>query len=244
MAKKTPTTIKAALKDAPQLIVEKRKIKGRKVKKLRKEGILPANIYGRKTKSLAVQTSLKEAEKVFAQVGETGLVELTVKGEKQPRPVLLHNPQYDPVSNQLIHLDFYQVDLSEKVTATVPIEVSGEAPAVEKGEGILVMVMDEVEVEALPTDLPEKFVVDVSSLEKVDDAITIADLKTGKEVEIKAAPDQVVVKIEPPTKEEEAPPPAEEEEKEEEAAEKKEEKEEEKKEEVSQTPPAEKEAKK
>jgi len=192
----------------PVLKVRKRKVLGRKVKSLRKKGILPANIYGRHIKSVAVEGDLAKIKKVFSQVGETGLVDLWVEKEKKARPVLLHNPQYNPLNDELVHLDFYQVDLSEKVTSDIPIEISGEAPAVAKGEGILVQLLNEIEVEALPTDLPEKFVVDVSQLEKVDEGITVAQLvKASKldpqKITVKASDDQLVVKIEPPTKEEE-----------------------------------------
>lgn len=179
----------------PILEVEKRKLTGRKVKALRREGLLPANVYGKKIKSISVQAEAKEVEKVFDEVGETGLVDLKIKGEKEARPVLLHNPQFHPVDDDLLHLDFYQVDLTQKVTADVSIELSGEAPAVEKGEGILVQLLSEVEVEALPTDLPEKFVVDVSKLEKLDDAITIADLKVDEKVKVEAEKDQIIAKI-------------------------------------------------
>jgi len=194
----------------PVLKVEKRKLLGRKVKQLRKEGILPASIYGKGVKSVSVQADLKAVVEVWRQAGETGLVELQVKGEKKPRLVLLKNPQYDPVTDQLIHIDFHQVKLTEKVSVAIPIEVVGEAPAVDKG-GILVTVLDEIEVEALPTDLPEKVVVDVSGLKEIDQAITAAELPIDREkVEVKVADDQVVVKVEPPTEEEEEEKPSEE----------------------------------
>jgi len=193
----------------PVLKVEKRKVLGRKVKRLRKEGILPASVYGKEVKSLPVQADLKEVAKILAQVGETGLVDLEIKGEKEKRTVLLKNPQYDPITDQLIHIDFHQVKLTEKVSVAIPVEVVGEAPAVDKG-GILVTVLDEIEVEALPTDLPEKIVVDVSGLKEIDQAITVADLPIDrKKIEVKVADDQVVVKVEPPTKEEEEEKPAE-----------------------------------
>jgi len=195
--------------DRPVLEVEARKTTGRKIKKLRQKGILPANVYGKGVKSISVQGDYKGIAKIYDQQGETGLIDLTIKGEKKPRPVLISNPQYHPVRDSLLHLDFHQVDLTQKILATIPIEINGEAPAVAKNEGVLVQVLNEIEVEALPTDLPEQFAVDISKLEKIDDAITIADLKIGDKLELKAAPDQVIVKISPLAKEEEvAPTPA------------------------------------
>ena len=197
----------------PVLKVEKRKIAGRKVKNLRKEGILPANIYGKKVKSLNIKVILKDLKNILDKVGETGLVDLEVKGVKKERTVLLKNPQYDPISDQVIHIDFYQVDLTEKVSVDVPVEIVGESPAAKRGEGILVHLLNEIEVEALPEDLPERFVVDVAKLEKVGDAITVADLKVdSKKVKIDISPDQVVARIDELAEEiEEAPPVIEEE---------------------------------
>lgn len=193
---------KSAVK-RPQLKAEKRKITGKKVKQLRREGVLPANVYGKGVASLSVQVQLRETKKVFGDQGETGLVDLAVKGEKSPRIVLIKNPQTNPVSDEVIHLEFHQVNLKEKVTANIPIEFKGESPAVKKSEGVLVRGRDDIEVEALPTDLPEKFVIDLSVLKNVDDAVTVADLKIdGKKVDLKVGQDQIIAKIEPPAKEE------------------------------------------
>lgn len=193
------------------LEVEKRKLIGGKVKTLRREGLLPANIYGKGIKSLSVQAETRAVEKIFDEVGETGLVNLKVKGEKQDRPVLFHNPQFHPVNDSLLHIDFYQVDLTQKVSAEVSIETTGQSPAVDQGKGILVQFLNEIEVEALPADLPERFIIDLSKLEKVDDTITIADLKVDAKVKINAEKDQVVAKITAQQEEvEEAPPETEE----------------------------------
>jgi large subunit ribosomal protein L25 len=194
-----------------ELKAEKRAAFGRKIKKLRQVGILPANIYGKKVESQAIQVNLKEFFPIFEEAGETGVVELKVKGEAKPRPVLIHNVQLHPVTDQPLHVDFYQVDLKEKVVAEVPLEIVGEAPAVKEKLGILIQLLAEVEVEALPTELPDRLEVDISGLEKVDDAIMAADLKVPKGVELHLDAKELLAKIEPPTKEEVAapPPPAE-----------------------------------
>lgn len=190
-----------------KLIAQERKVFGRKVGKLRREGILPANIYGKKIKSLAVQIKADEFQKVFSEAGETGLVELKL-GEKV-HPVLVHNVQLDPVSDLPLHVDFLEVDLKEKVTATVPIELIGESPAGKEG-GVVVQQMHEVEVEALPADLPEKIEVNTSGLAEIDQVIKVGELKVDKsKVEIKEDPERIVVSVAPPAKEEiVAPPPA------------------------------------
>lgn len=191
------------------LTVEKRKITGRKVKTLRREGILPANIYGRNVKSLAVQVDLKSFLPILKEAGETGLVQLKVAGEKNLRPVLIHNVQFHPVDDQPLHADFYQVDLKEKVTAKIPIELIGESPAVKEKVGILIQPLSEVEVEALPADLPEKISLDISSLKAVDDTITVANLKFPEGVKVLTEEGQILAKIEPPAKEEITSPPEE-----------------------------------
>lgn len=177
----------------PKITVEKRTILGKKVKKLRREGILPANIYGKDIKSLAVALPAKEFETVFKEVGETGLVDVAVNGEV--KPALIHNVQIEPLSNQYLHADFYQVNLKEKIKAMVPIVAVGEAKAVLDKVGIILQPLSEVEVEALPEDLPEKIEVNVEKLATLDEQITIGSLKAPQGVEILTDPEQVVVKV-------------------------------------------------
>ena len=185
----------------PKLKIQKRKIFGRKVKKLRAEGILPADVYGRKIKSEAVQLKQTEFMPIYQETGETGLIDLLLEDEKTARPVLIHNVQLDPVSERVIHVDFHQVSLTEKISAQIPVELVGESPAVEQKLGILVRLLSEIEVEALPEALPEKIEVDISSLSKVDDMVKVGDLKVDeKKIKILAEPNQLIVKIEPPAK--------------------------------------------
>ena len=197
-------------KEKTKLAVEKRKITGRKVKLLRRDGFLPANIYGKKVKSLAVQLATKTFLPVFKEAGETGLVELKVTGEENVRPVLIHHVHFHSVSGDPLHADFYQVDLKEKVTTKVPVELIGEAPAVKEKIGILIQPLNEVEVEALPADLPEKIEVNISDLKAVNDVVTVDKVKVPSGVKILTDQKEVLVKIEPPAKEEEVIVPPEE----------------------------------
>jgi large subunit ribosomal protein L25 len=176
----------------PKLTVEERKMLGKSVKKLRREGILPANIYGKDIKSLAVQLPQKEFENVFKAAGETGLIDVAVNGEVKPS--LIHNVQFDYLRNPL-HADFFQVNLKEKVKTMVPIEIIGEPKAEVDKVGLLLQPVSELEVEALPEDLPEHIEINVEGLAAVDDQITIEDIKPPKGVTILTDPSQVVVKI-------------------------------------------------
>ncbi len=194
-----------------KLTAQKRTLVGKKVKKLRKEGLIPANIFGKRIKSQSLSLDKKEFEKVFEEVGETRIVNLEVEGEKESHPVMVQNLQRNPVTEEILHADLRQVILTEKVTAGIPVEMTGEAPAAEQKLGILIQNISEIEVEALPLDLPEKFVVDVSGLVNVGDEILVKSIKINKsKVELKIDENQVVVKIEPLAKEEVAPPPVEE----------------------------------
>src|SRR3989344_8428928 len=174
------------------LTAEPRKITGKQVKKLRREGILPANVYGKDIKSQSLQLPLSEFQKVYDEAGETGVVDLTYG--KQTIPVLIHNLHTDYRDTPL-HADFFKVNLKEKVTATVPIEIIGEPKAITDQIGLLMEITGEVEVEALPTDLPEKIEVQVESLANIDDQILVSDLKAPQDVEILTDPNLVVVKI-------------------------------------------------
>lgn len=177
----------------PKLKVEKRKILGKKVKKLRREGITPGNVYGKEIKSTAVQAPTKEFMNVFKESGESSLVDLELDGKTLP--VLIQNV-YKDFRGNVLHADFFQVNLKEKVKANIGLEFVGEPKAVTEKIGILMEITNEVEVEALPTDLPENIQVEVSHLSQIDEQIAISDLKVPEGVTILSDPNQVVAKIE------------------------------------------------
>lgn len=190
-------------KTNPKLNAEVRTITGKKVKQLRKQGLLPTSLYGQEMTPMSLQIVAKELMSIFDHVGESGLVDLNVDGKTMP--ILFRNPQYHPVTGLLIHIDCYKVNLKEKISAFVPVEFVGESAAVKSGK-VLVEVVNEVEVEALPADLPEKIEVDLAKLETIESVITIADLVVDRtKIEIKNDPEQVVVKTDEPKVEEEAP---------------------------------------
>src|ERR1035437_7821268 len=146
--------------DRLSLIAEERKILGKKVKALRRDGKLPAHVFGKGVEGENVIVPSKEFLKTFKEAGQTGLIDLKIGAEKV-RPVLVREVQYDPVEGSLIHIDFFQVNLTQKVKVSVPIVLIGEQPGTVKlGEAIVLQTISEVEVEALPTDLVEKIEVD------------------------------------------------------------------------------------
>lgn len=175
------------------LIAEKRTITGKKVKHLRREGILPANMFGKGMKSTSLQLPLKEFQKVYDEVHETGLVDLTV--DKETHPVLIQNIHTQPITHVPLHADFFKVNLKEKVKASIPVIGIGEPKAVTDKIGVLLQSLSEVEVEALPADLPENIEISVEGLSQIDDSLTVANLKVPSGVEIMAEPAEMVFRI-------------------------------------------------
>lgn len=175
-----------------------RNILGKKVKKMRAEGHVPGHVFGKGLETEHVSVDGKAFNQVFTQAGETGLIDLKI-GEEKIRPVLIRGVQYDPVTGSPLNIDFYQVDLKQKVKVPVPIVLIGEEPeSVSLGENIVLQTLNQVEVEALPTDLIEKIEVDISTLKSVDDAITVGQLSFDREkLSIQVSDEEIVVKLAP-----------------------------------------------
>jgi large subunit ribosomal protein L25 len=180
--------------DKVKLTVEERTELGKKVKRLRATGIIPANLFGKGIKSQSLQVDRKLFQRTFRQVGETGLVELSVGSSNHP--VLVHRVQRDPRSDQITHVDFHEVNLKEKITANVPVVLIGESPAEKSGVGLILQTLNEVEVECLPADIPHNFEVSIDKLEEIGQSIHVKDLKADKEkVEIKNDADEMIVTV-------------------------------------------------
>ena len=174
--------------------VEPRKILGKKVKTLRREGILPANLFGKDIKSKTLQVQEKDFRPLFKTAGETGVVEVKLKSETYP--ALIHNVQRNPVTDKIIHVDFHKVNLKEKISTHVPIKLVGEAPAEKTGVGLLLQTINEIEVESLPGDIPSQIEIDASKLEEVGQTVHVKDLNINTDkVEVKNNPDDVVVSV-------------------------------------------------
>lgn len=178
----------------PQLTVEKRTVFGKQVHKLRRDqGILPANIYGKGIASSAVQLPIKDFVTMYKETGTSGLLDIVLGGEA--KPVLIHDVHFHPVTKAPLHADFYQVNMKEKVKTNVPLVAVGEAKAVTDKIGLLMQPVAELEVEALPADLPEHIEVNVAHLAAIGDQILVSDLKVPKDVEILTESSQVAIKI-------------------------------------------------
>lgn len=176
------------------LVAQNRTVLGKKVKNLRKEGFIPAHVFGNQIETSHVQVKAGDFAKVFEKVGETGIIALTIDGKQ--KPVMVRDTQVNPISDDLYHIDFYQVNLSEKVKVNVPLEIVGESQAVEKKIGLLLTPITEIEVEALPGDLPENIEIDITNLTNIDDEIKVKDLKVDRsKIEIITDEELVVAQI-------------------------------------------------
>jgi len=177
--------------------------KGKKVRGLRKRGILPAVLYGPGIKNLNLEVEKKEFEAAYKKAGSSSLISLNLKDQGKKFLVLIHSVQYDPLKGTPLHIDFYQPKLEEEVEATVPLIFKGEAPAVKNLQGTLVKEISEIEVRAKPQQLPRQIEVDISSLKTFEDSIKISDLKVAEGVKILKEGEEIVALVTPPEKVEE-----------------------------------------
>lgn len=178
-----------------------RKTLGKKVKRMRKESVFPAVLYGSKTKSTNLEVDSKEFEKIFKEAGESSLISLDVEGKKTP--VLIHQIQRDPLTYQFIHVDFYQPNLEKEIVAKVPLVFEGEAPGVKELGGTLVKNLSELDVKALPQHLPHEIGVDVTSLKTFEDKVLVKDLKLPEGVKVLKEIDVILAFVAMPEKVEE-----------------------------------------
>ncbi|GAB4218876.1 MAG: hypothetical protein Fur009_2210 [Candidatus Microgenomates bacterium] len=170
-----------------------RNLIGKKAKKLRKQGLIPANIFGTDFKSQSISVNKKDFFKVYKIAKETGIVYL--KLEKQELPVLIKNIQKHPLTGEVIHVDFRKIDLKKKIETEVPIKTIGESEAVNQKGGVLLVQSDLIIIEALPEDIPQEIEIDISILKEIGQDIKVADLPKSDKYTIKTQSDKVLVSI-------------------------------------------------
>ena len=180
------------------LKAKSREATGKKVRALRKSGIIPAVLYGPKIKPQPVEVKLSDFKKIFKEAGESSLITLDVSDKKFL--VLIHDLNNDPLTSEVSHIDFYQPQLDKEVEATVPIIFEGESAAIKDLEGTLIKEIHEVKVKALPQNLPHNIKVDISVLKTFADEIKIKDLQVPGGVKIQKDPEDIVVHAGAPTK--------------------------------------------
>lgn len=180
-----------------ELRAETRTLRGKKVKRLRAESLIPAVVYGPDMEAASIQIAERSLQKTLQEAGSTALIDLLIDDKTPPHTVLAREIQRDPLNSRVQHVDFYTVRLTEKVKTTPRIEFVGTSPLVETGTAVVVTSMNEVEVECLPTDLISSITVDLSVLADWDDNVLVGDLPVPPEVTILTDPEEVVVSVVP-----------------------------------------------
>jgi len=175
---------------------------GKKNDSLRKQGLIPAVLYGHGIKNQNLSIKENDFLKIYGQIGTSSLVDLSIN-EARPVKTLIHDLQRDPQTDNIIHVDFYQIKEDEKIKTEMLLEFIGEAPAVKELGGILVKNYDEIEIECLPKDLEliNKIQVDLSQLANFNDAVHIKDLKVPSQIKILEDLEEAVVFISEPQEE-------------------------------------------
>jgi large subunit ribosomal protein L25 len=178
-----------------ELKVNRRDILGKKVRFLRREGLTPVNLYGPNIESLPLQAETSLLKRLIARVGRNALVALKVDGAKKSRMVMIRDVQRDPLNDELLHVDFFQVEMTHRVRAEVPLLFLGEAPAAKSRRAMLIENLTALQVEALPADLPRNIEVDLSVLEELDQAIHVRDIAVDEAVDVLTDADQVIARV-------------------------------------------------
>jgi len=181
--------------DKIELKVASREILGKKVKHLRRQGITPVHVFGHGIESLALQCDTRELERVLGQAGQTRLIDLKLAKEKKPRTVVVREFDRDWRKGELVHVDFYQVKMEEKIRLEIPVVLLGEAPALKSKTNMLDHELGTFTVECLPAKIPSSIEVDISSLTELDQAIRVKDITLDKDITVLNNPDLVVAKI-------------------------------------------------
>jgi large subunit ribosomal protein L25 len=180
-----------------ELTAEKRAVTGKQVRQLRREGWVPGVMYGHGFESVPLQFEERSLAHVLSRVGGSQLVGINIKGDKQPEMALVRDVQRDPIRGNYLHVDFYRVMMTERLTAEVPLVTVGESPVTEAREGILLQGISSIEVECLPGDLVDAIEVDLSDLVEIDQGVYVRDLAVPAGIDVLTDIDEMIVRIVP-----------------------------------------------
>lgn len=181
--------------DQIELKVDSRRILGKKVRSLRRQGITPVHLFSRDIESMALQCETTILRRVLAKAGKTGLISLKVDSEIKPRTVVVRKVQVEPRTSEILHVDFAQIRMEEEVKVEVPVVLSGESPALKAKENTLVRELNTLNISCLPASIPAGIELDITSLTDPDQAIRVKDIEPGGDITILNDPESVVVRI-------------------------------------------------
>lgn len=172
-----------------------RKILGKKVKFLRRQGVIPVHLFGHGVESLSLQSEAAQLQRVLAKAGKTKIVSLKLDKDKKPRNVMIRETQRDTLTGELLHVDFYQVRMTEKIQVDIPILLVGEAPALKSKDNMMAQELYNLTIESLPDKIPPSVELDVSSLAEAEQSIHVRDITLAEGITIINDPEHMVVKI-------------------------------------------------
>jgi large subunit ribosomal protein L25 len=175
--------------------VDSREILGKKVKQLRRQGITPVHLIGRGVDSKSLQCDTADLRRVLMTAGHTHLVNLKIGKERKVHPALVREVQLHPISREILHVDFYQVQMAEKVKMEVPLVIIGESPLMKQKDTMLEHELNTLTVECLPSDIPGSIEVDITQLVKVGQPIRVSDLILAAGISIVNEPEQAIIKV-------------------------------------------------
>lgn len=178
-----------------ELHAAKRDVLGKKVRFLRRQGITPVHVFGHGIESLALQCDTTSLQQVLSRSGQTRVINLKIDDEKGPRTVMAREVQQDVLKGSLLHVDFYQVKMTEAIEVEVPIVLVGEAPALKNKENMLAQELNTLSIECLPANIPDSIEVDVSSLAEPDESIRVRDIVPGAGITILNDPEVMLARI-------------------------------------------------
>jgi large subunit ribosomal protein L25 len=182
--------------DRPTLALDRRELLGKKVSRLRRQGILPAVVYGKDVAAISVQLNAREFNDLYRRIGRTTLLDLRIDG-RPPIAAFIHILQRHPVSRAITHVDFRAVDLRAEVVVSVPVHITGESPLAARGDAVLNLVHTTLDVRALPTDVPQAVNVDVSGLDSMEKTIHVRDITLTGKATIDLDGDELVASLTP-----------------------------------------------
>ncbi len=184
-------------KEQITLAAQPRSLFGKQSKRLRREGWAPGIIYGRNFDPVPLQFEERALKRLLAEVGGSQLVAINIGEKDQTEMALVRDVQRDPIRQNVLHVDFYRVDMSERLTTEIPLELLGEPAIVEKNEGILLLGVASIEVECLPGDLVNALEVDLTELEEINDAMYVHDLAIPSGIDLLSDPDEMIARVVP-----------------------------------------------
>lgn len=184
------------------LKAKNRELLGKKVKQLRRNGEIPAVVYGKDAENINITLDKNEFQKVLEKAGSSTIVDLDIEG-KEALKVLIHEPDKHPVTDEILHVDLYKVNMKEEIHTEIPLEFVGTSVAVEDLEGNLITNKDALEVKCLPGNLVSEIKVDISALKTFEDIIKVSDLNIPEGIEVLAETDEIIAQVTPPRSEEE-----------------------------------------